>query len=78
MRGRRTAALLLALVAAAMLAIFHVTHRAELLAGYENGGAIMPPVYGPVTEAQTVVPRTSVSVCIANRGFHACSHAMFS
>lgn len=45
--------------------------RAELVGGYEAGAAnyygALPPVYGPVTVTQTVVPRTSVIVPICDK-----------
>jgi len=48
--------------------------RAELVGGYEAGPAgpanyygALPPVYGPVTVTQTIVPRTSVIVPICDK-----------
>ena len=68
---RRAAGLLLVLAAGALVGVAHVTQRSELIGGYENGAAnyygALPPVYGPVTVTQTVVPRTSVIVPICDR-----------
>ena len=69
---RRLGALLLAIAAAGLLVVSYQTHEhVELIGGYENGAAnyygALPPVYGPVTVTQTVVPRTSVIVPICDK-----------
>lgn len=73
-RSRRGAVALVVMLAGsaiALLAVSDVTGRSELIGGYEAGGpnyyGELPPVYGPVTVTQTVVPRTSVIVPICDK-----------
>jgi hypothetical protein len=71
----RQAALLVLSLAVAGLVLTVYTHRsqhrAELVGGYEDGTSnhyvSLPPVYGPVTVTQTVVPRTAVIVPICDK-----------
>jgi hypothetical protein len=75
--GRRALAAAVLAAAAALVVVLHVAQRTELIGGYApndgaaNGGAnnygVLPPVYGPVTVTQTVVPRTAVIVPICDK-----------
>lgn len=62
---------LLAGLTLALLAVSDSAGRSELIGGYEYGDpnyyGELPPVYGPVTVTQTVVPRTAVIVPICDK-----------
>ena len=59
----RQAALLVLSLAAAGLVLTVYTHRSQ----HRSELFALPPVYGPVTVTQTVVPRTAVIVPICDK-----------